>query len=261
MDGYSDASCYIREESIRLIYEGGSGHTGGSLSVADILSVLYGKFDTMANKIILSKGHSAPALYAAMKYYKRISYGDEKLRGFGSRLQGHPSVNHLRDVVTPTGSLGQGVSVAVGIAIGMQRAGQGKTFCIVGDGEIQEGIVWESLMIAGNKRLSPFTVILDYNGLQGDGFTKDVAPLCKVADKASAFGFFLHEIDGHDTSKIDRVLSLRTNRPQFIVAHTTKGKGVSWMENKVEWHGSVTLTKEQYESAVKEINNGCESSF
>jgi transketolase len=245
-----------RVQILRMLTHAGSGHPGGSLSVIDILATLY--FNRMRydpkrpgweerDRLVLSKGHCVPAQYCCMA---KAGYFPESrlitLRKLGSPLQGHPDRMALPGVEAATGSLGQGLSIAVGMALGLKLAGErARVYCVLGDGEIQEGQVWEAAMSAPklgapDHRLDNLCVILDYNGIQLDGHVKTILDLEPVVDKWKAFGWPVLDIDGHDITQIDKALDQAESlkgRPTFIVAHTVKGKGVSFMENEPEWHG------------------------
>ena len=260
-----------RVEILRMLTHAGSGHPGGSLSVIDILTDLY--FNRLRldparprwedrDRFILSKGHCVPAQYYCMA--KRGFFPMERvitLRKLGSPLQGHPDRVALPGVEAATGSLGQGISVAVGMALGLKLAGKAaRVYCVVGDGESQEGQVWESLMSAPklgapNHHLDNLCVILDYNGIQLDGFVKKILDLEPITEKLKAFGWAVIEVNGHDIAQVDKALDqAEANKgvPTFIVAHTVKGKGVSFMENDPEWHGKAPKPEEAVR-AIREI--------
>ena len=244
----------------------GSGHTGGSLSAADIVTALY--FSKMRHKpdepgwrerdrFILSKGHAAPLLYAvlAMAGYFDIS-ALKTLRKLGSPLQGHPCSRVLPGVEISTGSLGQGLSVSNGMAMGLKMDNIGsRVYCLLGDGEIQEGQVWEAAMTAAHYKLDNLCAIIDLNGLQIDGPVSKVKAIEPVASKWAAFGWNVIDIDGHDMKEIlDALDDAETvkGKPSIILAHTIKGKGVSFFEGKVEYHG-MAPTPEELEKALKEM--------
>lgn len=256
----------IRMGVIEQVYEAQSGHPGGSLSCADILAVLY--FNQMnidpkqpespaRDRFVLSKGHCAPALYATLA---RKGYFDkEMLKGFRkveSNLQGHPDMNKVPGVDMTTGSLGQGLSAAVGMAIGSKMDSAGcRVYCLVGDGEIEEGQIWEAAMAASKNKLDNLCVIVDHNGLQIDGKVEEVAGLVDIKEKFESFGFYTMEIDGHDTEEIIHSFEAARSKkgmPTAIIANTIKGKGVSFMENHADWHGKAP-NKEQYEEAINEL--------
>jgi transketolase len=245
-----------RVQIIRMLTHAGSGHPGGSLSVIDLLTAIYlGRMRHDAreplapdrDRLVLSKGHCVPALYAVMC---KAGYFPEKdlltLRKLGSPLQGHPDRVALPGIEAATGSLGQGLSVALGMALGLRMSGSAsRVYCILGDGEIQEGQVWEAAMEGpklGQPRspLDNLTVILDYNKIQLDDFVTKILDLEPVVRKWQDFGWPVQEINGHDQAQIGRALDqaeATKGTPSFIVAHTVKGKAVSFMENNPEWHG------------------------
>ena len=241
----------IRQHIINMIGEAGSGHPGGSLSAADILTVLYYKKlkvdpadpkNPLRDRFILSKGHAAPVLYAALA--EKGFFPIEELmtlRKINSNLQGHPHMKTVPGVEMSTGSLGQGFSIAVGLALGaaMDQADY-RVYAMVGDGEIQEGIVWEAAMLASHYKLDNLTAVLDYNGLQIDGKIEDVMSPEPLADKWRAFGWNVLEIDGHNLEEIDKAFDEAASfkgQPTMIIARTVKGKGVSYMEDCADWHG------------------------
>jgi transketolase len=260
-----------RAQIIRMLTHAGSGHPGGSLSVIDILTTLF--FNRMRydpkrphwedrDRFVLSKGHCVPAQYYCMA--KAGFFPMDRLitlRKLGSPLQGHPDRVMLPGIEAATGSLGQGLSVAMGMALGLKLAGKSaRVYCVVGDGEIQEGQVWESLMSAPklgapDHHLDNLCVILDYNGIQLDNFVKKILDLEPVTDKLKAFGWPVLEVNGHDIAQVDKALDqaeATRGGPTFIVAHTTKGKGVSFMENDPEWHGKSPKPEEAVR-AIQEI--------
>ncbi len=256
----------VRREIIKMLTEAGSGHTGGSLSAADIVTALY--FSKMKHKpedplwegrdrFVLSKGHAAPLLYAALAlsgYFGRELL--KTLRKIDSPLQGHPSSKTLKGVEISTGSLGQGLSIANGIALGlrMNEAGS-RVYCLLGDGELQEGQVWEAAMTAGHYGIDNLCAIVDNNGLQIDGFCCDVMKIEPLTEKWKAFGWHVMDINGHDMGQILHALDeaeKTKGKPSVIVARTVKGKGVSFFEGKAEYHG-LAPTKEEQEKALKEL--------
>lgn len=257
----------IRRHIISMLGQAGSGHTGGSLSAADILSCLYfWEMDVepshphrpARDRFVLSKGHAAPVLYAALaeKGFFPISELDN-LRKLGSPLQGHPDMRKVPGVEASTGSLGQGISWAVGMALAgkMDKADQHRVYALLGDGEIEEGLVWEALMAAAHYKLDNLTAFLDHNRLQIDGLITEVMSPEPVADKFRAFGWETLVIDGHDVRQIMQALDVARNtkgRPTAIIADTIKGKGCSFMENKAEWHGTAP-NREQTAKALKEL--------
>lgn len=257
----------IRIDVIESLHRAGSGHPGGSLSIAEMMSVLY--FWEMnldpenpgweeRDRFVLSKGHAAPAYYAALA--ERGYFSKEllkSLRQIGSPLQGHPDRKKVAGVDMSTGSLGQGISAAAGMASFAKRRNQDfRVYCILGDGEMQEGEVWEALMSAAHYKLSNFTVLLDNNNLQIDGQVCDVMSVYPIREKVEAFGWQVLEVDGHDVKALCGALEqARENvkAPTFIICKTIKGKGVSFMENQAGWHGAA-VTDENYETAMKELN-------
>ena len=260
-----------RVQIIRMLTHAGSGHPGGSLSVIDILTTLF--FNRMhydpkrphwedRDRFVLSKGHCVPAQYYCMA--KAGFFPMDRLitlRKLGSPLQGHPDRVMLPGIEAATGSLGQGLSVAMGMALGLKLGGKGaRVYCVVGDGETQEGQIWESLMSAPklgapDHHLDNLCVLLDYNGIQLDNFVKKILDLEPVTDKLKAFGWPVLEVNGHDIAQVDKALDqaeATKGGPTFIVAHTVKGKGVSFMENDPEWHGKAPKPEEAVR-AIQEI--------
>jgi transketolase len=256
----------IRKDILKMLTIAGSGHTGGSLSTVDILVALYYyklKLDPAKpswrerDRFLLSKGHGCPALYAVLA--DKGYFPKEKLwtlRKFGSQLQGHPQIG-LAGVEISSGSLGQGLSIANGIALaGRLDKLDSRVYCLMGDGETNEGQVWEAVMTAAHYKLDSVCAIIDFNGLQIDGFCCEVMDMGPYLHKWKDFGWNAIETDGHDIEKM--MLSLdeaekAKGKPTVIVAHTIKGKGVSFIENKVEWHG-IAPKKEEYEKAIKELD-------
>ncbi len=256
----------VRCSIIRSLHAAGSGHPGGSLSAADIVTALY--FDEMnvdpadpkmkgRDKLIFSKGHAGPAQYAALAV--RGFFPEEELltlRKMGSKFQGHPNMNYVPGIEMSTGSLGQGFSAAGGMALaGMLDGDPGRVYAILGDGELQEGLIWEAAMSAAHYKLDNLVGIVDHNGLQIDGRNDDVMTVMPIADKFRSFGWNVIEIDGHDMQQIlDAFAAARAckGRPTMIVAETVKGKGVSFMEDQAGWHGKAP-NDEQAEEALKEL--------
>jgi len=246
----------IRCHAIASIYAATSGHPGGSLSAADILAYLYTHEigdeapvdnDVMRNRFILSKGHACPALYAALAVSGHIDLTEPlSLRKLGSPLQGHPHVGALAHVETSTGSLGQGFSAALGMAMGIRhQKGTGRVFVMLGDGEMQEGEVWEAAQCAAHYKLSNLTAIIDYNKMQSDDLNENIMGIAPLDQKWRAFGWHVIDIDGHNFADIERAVNeakLTTEKPTLILANTLKGKGVSFMEGYPTWHGSVTMS-------------------
>ena len=256
----------IRMGIIEGTYNAKAGHPGGSLSSADVFAYLYGKemkyradeprWDDR-DRFVLSKGHCAPGLYAALAYKGFFPVEDLKtLRHIGSYLQGHPNMNKIPGVDMSTGSLGQGISAAVGMALGAKLDKKDfRVYTVLGDGEIEEGEVWEAAMFAANRGLDNLVAVVDYNGLQIDGTVEEVNSPYPIADKFKAFKWNVVEIDGHDFDAIESALeNARATKgvPTCIVMKTIKGKGVSYMENAVGWHGKAPNT-EEYEQAMTEL--------
>ena len=266
IDGLTEKARSLRMEILKMLAEAGSGHTGGSLSAADIVTVLY--FSKMRHKpanpewrerdrFILSKGHAAPVLYAALALSGYFDKGLLKtLRKIGSPLQGHPCSCKLPGVEISTGSLGQGLSIANGISMGIKMDGlSSRVYCLLGDGEIQEGQVWEAAMTAAHYRLDNLCAIIDNNGLQIDGHCCDVMHIEPIVHKWKAFGWHVIDIDGHNIRAIVGALNKAETlkgKPTMIVARTIKGKGVSFFEGKVEYHG-LAPTHDELEMALKEL--------
>jgi transketolase len=262
----TDLARNLRIQVIEMIYCAQSGHPGGSLSAADIVAALYFhhlRLDPMRpdwperDRFILSKGHAAPLLYAAL--CERGFFGQEcliTLRCLDSPLQGHPDRLKTDGVEMTAGSLGHGLSVGVGLALGACLDGAAyHTYVLLGDGEIQAGIIWEAAMTAAKYGLGNLTAILDYNDVQLDGPVHEIMPLEPVKAKWESFGWHTVEIDGHNMRQILEALDEATHihaRPTIIIAHTVKGKGVSFMENKSIWHGRAP-TEEEYKIAMAEL--------
>lgn len=259
----TDISNKIRNDVIDMIYNAGSGHPGGSLSVTDILVAIYhnkinlslDENNERVDKLVLSKGHAAPAYYAVLSSLGFIKHDDlMNLRKISSYLEGHPS-NKIPGVDVSSGSLGQGLSIANGMALSKKISHkEGYVYCILGDGELEEGQIWEALMTSNKYNLDNLIVFVDNNKLQIDGSIEDVKSVDNLVDKFSSFGMFVQNIEGHDfnpiLSSIDNAKA--SKKPSIIIANTIKGKGVSFMENQVKWHGK-SLTKEEYEIAKKEL--------
>ena len=244
-----------------------AGHPGGSLSAAEMFTYLYNRElrvdpadpkNENRDRFVLSKGHTAPGLYAALAYRGFFPVEDLlTLRHIGSYLQGHPNMNTVPGVDMSTGSLGQGISAAAGMAKGAKYLGKDiNVYTLLGDGEIAEGEVWEALMFAAHYHLDNLCVIIDLNGLQIDGRTCDVMNSAPVDEKCKAFGCNVVSIDGHDFAQIEEAFAAFhacTGKPTCILMHTTKGKGVSFMENQVGWHGKAP-NDEEYKIAMDELN-------
>ncbi|MBQ5340616.1 MAG: transketolase [Oscillospiraceae bacterium] len=256
----------VRRDIIIEVADAASGHPGGSLSAVEMLVALYFKVMNIdpkepqkadRDRFVLSKGHAAPGLYAVLA--ERGYFDKEELhtlRKLGSKLQGHPDPKKLPGIDAATGSLGQGISIAVGMALGAKLAKNGaKVYTMVGDGEMQEGMVWEAAMAAANYKLDNFTVFVDNNGLQISGKNDDVMALGDIAAKFRAFGFDVIEVeDGNDIEQVLAAIDVpfTPGKPKCILAHTVKGKGVSFMENNVGWHGTAPKP-DQRDAALKEL--------
>lgn len=260
-------ACKARMGIIEGVFNAKSGHPGGSLSCVDILTYLY--FDHMnidpqnpknedRDRFVLSKGHAAPALYSVLALRGFFPVEELKtLRKSDSMLQGHPSVKYTPGVDMCTGSLGQGISAACGMALGAKLAGKDfRVFTVLGDGEIQEGQVWEAAMYASAKGLDNLVAVVDNNGLQIDGKIAEVNSPYPIAEKFKSFGWNVLEISAHSFDEIDAAFNAAAEfkgKPSVIVASSVKGKGVSFMEDQVGWHGTAP-NAEQYEQAMSELN-------
>ena len=255
----------IRREIIKMLTAAGSGHPGGSLSAADIMAVLYGEelnIDAQnprweeRDRFILSKGHACPALYAALALKGYCDVEElANLRRLGSRFQGHPDMKKLPGVDMSTGSLGQGLSAACGIALAARLNGQNHhIFVLMGDGEVEEGQVWEAAMFAAHYRLNKIIAFVDHNGLQIDGKISDVLSPEPLDAKFAAFGWAVQVIDGHNHDAIKQAIAKAKaeDKPAVIISNTVKGKGVSFMEDKAEWHGNAPKA-DQATAALAEL--------
>ncbi|MDD5013603.1 MAG: transketolase [Atribacterota bacterium] len=256
----------VRIEIIKMIYQAQSGHPGGSLSAADILTVLY--FDILnidvnhpqwekRDRFILSKGHSCPVWYVCLAKKGFFPMQElSKLRVIGGILQGHPDMKKVPGLDMTTGALGEGLSAGLGMALGAKvQKLDFKTYVLLGDGEINEGQIWEAAMSANKFHLNNLIAIIDYNNLQLDGYCHEVMPIEPLKDKWISFGWNVKEIDGHNVNDILTVLEKLKNHqdlPTVIIAHTIKGKGVSYMENMAEWHGKAP-DEEQCKLAIQEL--------
>ena len=261
-------ACETRKNIVKMVCNAKSGHPGGSLSGADILAVLYNKclnipaewnksqdFDKR-DRFILSKGHASPLLYSVLA--QKGMFPEEELltfRKFRSRLQGHPAKQYLPGIETSTGSLGQGLSIGCGIAMGLKLDNNPAHVVVyTGDGELQEGSCWEAFMQAAHRKLDNLIAIIDRNKLQIDGYTEDVMALDNLNDKLKAFNWDVIEINGHDIGQIYEAVekAKKASKPCAIIAHTIKGKGCSFMENKAAWHGKAP-NEEELSQALKEL--------
>ncbi|MCI9556732.1 MAG: transketolase [Lawsonibacter sp.] len=261
-----EKACRVRMGIIEGTHGAKAGHPGGSLSAADMFAYLYFRELNVdpknpkwedRDRFVLSKGHTAPGLYAALAERGFFPVEDlPTLRHIDSYLQGHPNMNTVPGVDMSTGSLGQGVSAAAGMALAAKHMGKAcRVYTLLGDGEIQEGQVWEAMMFAHHYKLDNFCAIIDNNGLQIDGRVADVMSPYPIGDKLRAFGFHVVEIDGHDFGQIEAAFAQAKETkevPTAIVMKTTKGKGVSFMEDKAGWHGKAP-NDEEYETAMTEL--------
>ncbi len=247
----------VRKDILLQIYNAQSGHPGGALSVADILTTIYFQKFKEGDKLVLSKGHASAALYAVLAEKGIVEKEELKtFRKLNSKLQGHPSLLKTKGVDVSSGSLGQGLSIANGIAIAFKMdKNDNCVYVILGDGEIQEGQVWEAAMTSAHYKLNNIVAFLDYNKLQIDGSNDDVMTVSPVKEKFEAFGWYVQEINGHDFLEISTAIdnAKAQNKPSMIVANTIKGKGVSFMENQCGWHGKAP-NEEQYKLALEEID-------
>ena len=259
-------ACKVRMGIIESTHAAKAGHPGGSLSATEIFTYLYFKELNIdpanpkwedRDRFVLSKGHTAPGLYAALAHRGFFPAEDLlTLRKIGSNLQGHPNMNLIPGVDMSTGSLGQGISVAVGMALGAKHTGKAyRVYSLLGDGEIEEGQVWEAFMAAAHYKLDNLCIVVDNNGLQIDGAIADVMSPYPIVDKLEAFGFSVQQIDGHDFEAIEAAFAKARETkgmPSAIVIKTVKGKGVSFMENNAGWHGKAPNDAE-YEQAMSEL--------
>ena len=256
----------VRMDIIEEVYSAQSGHPGGALSCADILTVLYfnqmninpnRKDDENRDRFVLSKGHASPALYAVLAERGYFSKDELKnFRKYGDMLQGHPDMKHIPGVDMTAGSLGQGLSVAnvMALASKMDRKGF-RVYCLVGDGEIEEGQIWEAAMASAHYKLDNLCLIVDNNNLQIDGKVSDVMSVYPLKEKFEAFGFEVYEVDGHNIDELIMTFqkaSTIKGKPTAIIAKTIKGKGVSFMENQAGWHGKAP-NEEEYKKAIEEL--------
>ena len=257
----------LRKKTVTMIYEAGAGHPGGSLSAADFVTACYFRELNVdpknpkwedRDRFVLSKGHACPVLYAALG--TRGFFPEEMLhtlRQEGSPLQGHPNMN-CPGIEIPTGSLGQGFACAVGMAIGLKMDKKAsRVFAVLGDGECQEGEIWEAAATANKYKLDNLIAFVDNNNLQIDGTTDEIMPLGNLSEKFKAFGFETYDINGNNIEKILRTFdaikeTANNGKPKCIIGHTIKGKGVSFMENVCDWHG-VAPKKDQWQQALKDL--------
>lgn len=260
-------ACKVRLWTIEGVFNAKSGHPGGSLSAADMMTYLYFKEMRVdpsdprksdRDRFVLSKGHCCPSLYAALALKGFFPTDEIKvLRHIGAMLQGHPDMKSTPGIDMSSGSLGQGISAACGMALAGKLSGSDyNVFVMLGDGECEEGQVWEAAMFAAHNKLDNLIAIVDYNGLQIDGTVADVAGLDKLEEKFAAFGFEVFTMDGHDFESIDGTIQKAKavkGKPAVIIAKTVKGKGVSYMENQVGWHGKAP-NADEYKKAMDELN-------
>ena len=257
----------VRKDALTAVYTPGSGHPGGSLSIADVLTLLYFEImnidpknpkDPDRDRFVLSKGHTAPALYSVLAERGYFPAEDVKtFRNIHSYLQGHPDMKSVPGVDMSTGSLGQGISAAGGMALAAKLDNKSyRVYSIIGDGESEEGQVWEQAMFAAHYKLDNFTVFVDFNGLQIDGDIKEVMNPSPLDKKFEAFGWHVITCSAHDFNELYNAIEEAKNtkgKPTAIIMHSIKGKNVSFMENNPAWHGSAP-NKEQYEQAIKELD-------
>lgn len=260
------AANQIRQDIVSMVHAAGSGHPGGSLSAADLMTVLY--FNEMnidtedpkkasRDRFVLSKGHAAPVLYGTLA---RRGFFDPKelvqLRKMGHMLQGHPNMTYVPGVDMSTGSLGQGISTSVGMALSAKLSNESfRTYTLLGDGECNEGLVWEAAMCAAHYKLDNLCAMLDFNGLQIDGANEDVMGISPIDEKFKSFGWHVIHVDGHDYEGILAAFEEAKNtkgKPSILIAKTVKGKGVSFMENEASWHGSAP-NDEQLKQAMIDL--------
>lgn len=264
VDSLQEKAKNIRKNIVEMVYQASSGHPGGSLSVADILTALYfselrinNVSDENRDRMVLSKGHCSPALYATLS--KKGFIPEEDLKSFrkvASYLQGHPDMKKIPGVDMTSGSLGQGLSVANGMALaGKLDNKEYRVYCVMGDGEIEEGQVWEAAMTSSHYKLDNLCVIVDNNNLQIDGEISEVMSVYPIKEKFQSFGFEVFEVNGNDIDELITVFQKAKtvkNKPTAIIAKTIKGKGVNFMENQVSWHGKAPK-EEEYKLAIEEL--------
>lgn len=246
-----------KQRLLQMHFESGVGHIGGNLSAIDLFLVLFHDIMHDQDQFILSKGHSAGAFYITLWSKGLIS--DDELKTFhrdGTRLSGHPPAFGLDQILFATGSLGHGLGLAAGLALAKKlRSEPGRVYCLMSDGEWNEGSNWESLIFARHHQLTNLTAVIDLNGMQGFGSTKEVADLAPLVEKLSTFGVNTIEVDGHKPEKIAEALRKpATDKPTFVVARTVKGNGVSYMQNRMEWH-YLPMNQELYLQAMNEVND------
>ena len=245
-----------RKRLLQMHYESGVGHIGGNLSCLDALLVIYHEFLNENDRFILSKGHSAGALYITLWSLGLIA--EESLKTFhkdNTLLAGHPPASGIPQIHFATGSLGHGFSLACGLAMGLRvNKEEGRVFCITSDGEWQEGSTWEAFIFACHNQLNNLTILVDHNGLQGFGNTNEIASMSPLIEKLKGFNIMITEIDGHNIESLRNALNKRTDQCHLIIMNTTKGHGVSFMENEMQWH-YLPMNETQYRKAIEEIEN------
>ena len=260
-ESFADLARRAKLRLLRMHYQSGVGHIGGNLSCLDLLLYLYHHVLGSDDAFVLSKGHAAGALYTTLWTLGRLS--DDDLLTFhkdGTRLSGHPPASGIPEILFATGSLGHGLSLSCGLALAKQIKQQpGRIYCLMSDGEWNEGACWEALVFAQQQRLDNLTLVVDLNGLQGFGTTREVADLAPLAAKFREFQLHTQEIDGHDPQQMQRAFFGRRSGPDVIVAATHKGCGVSFMQDRMEWH-YLPLDESLYRQAVQEIEQACATS-
>jgi transketolase len=246
----------VRKRLLQMHFESGVGHIGGNLSALDAMLIVFHECLRDQDKFVLSKGHSAGALYVTLWSVGRLH--DTDLKQFhkdNTLLAGHPPAHGIDDILFATGSLGHGLSLAAGTALALKfQSSDARVFCLTSDGEWQEGSTWEALIFACHRRLVNLTVLIDHNNLQGFGSTSEIASMSPLWEKLQGFEIDLQIIDGHDPDAIREALARPADRPRFIVLRTVKGRGVSFMENRMEWH-YLPLTEELFQAAIREIES------
>jgi transketolase len=243
-----------RKRLLQMHFESGVGHIGGNLSALDAMLVVFHEFLSDQDKFVLSKGHSAGALYTTLWSVGRLADADLKqFHKDNTLLAGHPPAHGIEDIIFATGSLGHGLSLAAGTALALKfKRSDARVICLTSDGEWQEGSTWEALIFLCHRRLINLTVLIDHNNLQGFGSTAEIASMSPIWEKLKGFEIDLQIIDGHDPDAIRAALTRPADLPRFIVLRTVKGRGVSFMENRMEWH-YLPLKEEQYQAAIREI--------
>jgi len=245
----------LRQRLVRMHFESGVGHIGGNLSCLDALALLFNEYLQEDDRFVLSKGHSAGALYVALWSVGKISETDlATFHQDNTLLAGHPPANSIEEILFATGSLGHGLSLAAGTALARRfKSSGGHTYCLTSDGEWQEGSTWEALIFAAHHRLANLTILIDHNGLQGFGSTAEVASMFPLHQRLQGFDIYIQVIPGHDLASIRAALDAPADRPRVILLNTIKGKGVSFMENRMEWH-YLPLKDADYQQALRELS-------